>query len=662
MLTNCFFFVLVGETKRTEIDMANEKDTEYSVIKLLEAKGYQATGDKKKISFQGSDDKHVQGLLKSKSGNKTGKGKPEFTVKLNGIASDLLIIECKKDPKLHSSTFACKDTFNANDLATIASTAETYAVDGVLHYMASVMGHYNVIGLAISGVDEKTWSFSTFMSTPNGSIVRLKHTTVQTANEYIQLLRSTEYKVNEDIVIANIQKELPILHNELRDKMKLAESEKPLLISACLLALQDTAFKDSFKSKSTSAGLASFTYESVKDRLLNGLNVPEKKVNTMMSNFAFIKTNQNVIAHIKYILEKVLFLFDSYEFSETSYDIIGNFYNEFLKYTGGDKQGLGIVLTPKHITDLFCQLGEINANSVVLDTCTGTGAFLISAMKYMIDMANGDKTKIDRIKEKQLIGIEQNTQMFTLACSNMILRHDGKSNMFNGSCFDPVIHAQIKELKPNVCLINPPYSQKDNNESELSFIFNALNLLEQNGKLVAIVPISSAIEMSNSKIEQRRNILKHHTLDAVFSMPDELFYPVGTNTCIMVFTAGKPHGTLSTYKQNNKDVEAIKPTKPTYFGYWKDDGFVKTKTLGRCDKNGAFAAIQNDWIRDYKLGNTINGKSAKAFVSERDEWCCEAYMSVDYNNITSSDFENEIRKYLAFQIINSKLLLKKEPT
>ena len=34
--------------------------------------------------------------------------------------------------------------------------------------------------------------------------------------------------------------------------------------------------------------------------------------------------------------------------------------------------------------------------------------------------------------------------------------------------------------------------------------------------------------------------MKHHTLDAVMSMPQELFYPVGTVTCTL-----KPHGEVS---------------------------------------------------------------------------------------------------------------------
>ena len=36
---------------------------------------------------------------------------------------------------------------------------------------------------------------------------------------------------------------------------------------------------------------------------------------------------------------------------------------EFLKYTGGDKKALGIVLTPRHITELFAMLANVAARA-----------------------------------------------------------------------------------------------------------------------------------------------------------------------------------------------------------------------------------------------------------------------------------------------------------
>ena len=58
------------------------------------------------------------------------------------------------------------------------------------------------------------------------------------------------------------------------------------------------------------------------------------------------------------------------------YDVFGEFYIEFLRYAYNDKK-LGIVLTPKHITELFCDIAGVSKESVVFDNCCGTGGFLI---------------------------------------------------------------------------------------------------------------------------------------------------------------------------------------------------------------------------------------------------------------------------------------------
>jgi hypothetical protein len=83
------------------------------------------------------------------------------------------------------------------------------------------------------------------------------------------------------------------------------------------------------------------------------------------------------------------------------------------------------------------------------------------------------------IKRNNLVGIEQMPHMYTIACTNMILRGDGKSNLYQGSCFDEAIFDAVKELKPTVGLINPPYAQ-GNGKEELVFVNNMLNLLVMN--------------------------------------------------------------------------------------------------------------------------------------------------------------------------------------
>lgn len=78
--------------------------------------------------------------------------------------------------------------------------------------------------------------------------------------------------------------------------------------------------------------------------------------------------------------------------------------------------------------------------------------------------------------------------------------------------------------------------------------------------------MSCATKNDKDLKQVRARILAKHHLKAVISMPDDLFYPVGVVTCIMIFEANK----------SNKN-------RKTWFGYFKDDGFEKRKHLGRID-------------------------------------------------------------------------------
>ena len=318
------------------------------------------------------------------------------------------------------------------------------------------------------------------------------------------------------------------------------------------------------------------------------------------------------------------------------FDVVGQFYGEFLKYTGGDKKALGIVLTPRHITELFALLANANKDSRVLDPCAGTGGFLIAAMHQMFKSALTEEEK-DVIKKSGLIGIEQQPNMYALAASNMLLRGDGKANLHQSSCFDSKVIEEIKKLECDVGLINPPYSQDDEELHELYFILNMLNCMKSGGTGIAIVPINCAISPHKAKAE----LLRYHTLEAVMSLPTELFAPVGVIACIMIFTAHKPHAAAD---------------KKTWFGYWRDDGFVRTKHLGRVDQNQTWPTIRDHWVETFRNREIIDGFSVSQKVGASDEWCAEAYLTTDYSTISIADFEREVRNYLAFKITHGDLV------
>jgi type I restriction-modification system DNA methylase subunit len=318
------------------------------------------------------------------------------------------------------------------------------------------------------------------------------------------------------------------------------------------------------------------------------------------------------------------------DYADSTIDALGVFYHEFIKYSGGDGSGLGIVLTPQHLTEFMVELAGVNKNNKVVDICCGSGSFLVAAMSKMFKNANPAET--EAIRKERLYGVEFDDGLYTLAVANMIIRQDGKSNIFKGDCFNADIARELKAKNINVGLINPPYSLKGG-KVELEFVEQLLEILAVGGMGVVVVPMSCAIGTKFKDVRER--LFKKHTLKAVFSMPDDIFYPaVGTNPCVMVWTAHAPHDS----KQE------------TFFGYCKDDGFVKRKKLGRVDYYGKWKEIEEQWLKLYRNSDIVDGLSARACVKHNDEWLCEAYMKTDYGKLTQDDFQKTVNDYLAYLV------------
>lgn len=115
--------------------------------------------------------------------------------------------------------------------------------------------------------------------------------------------------------------------------------------------------------------------------------------------------------------------------------------------------------------------------------------FLVTAMSHMFKDANPDE--VENIRKNGLYGVEFDDGLYTLAIANMIIRKDGKSNIYKGDCFNSKIVKELKEKNINIGLINPPYSQKD--VVELEFVEHLLDILTIGGIGVVVVPMSCAI-------------------------------------------------------------------------------------------------------------------------------------------------------------------------
>lgn len=492
--------------------------------------------------------------------------------------------------------------------------------------------------------------------------------------------------------------------NELLHKKDIAEVLRSQFVGTVLLHIKDLIKRfgatrideelkkkvnDFFELKSEKEIIAGI--ENTLTDLLDGSDNKSKKVELLQND---VLKNQKVRALKKKDWIEIVdcILMDIYKYIDTNssegQDILNLFFIAFNKYTG--KADKNQAFTPDHITEFMCRLTEVDCTKVVLDGTCGSASFLVQAMvKELADCRNGrteEQTKAlqKKVKQNNIYGIEVEEKAFGLSVTNMLIHGDGNSNIKLGSCFD---HKDfIKQANPDIILMNPPYNAKprsipnlykagwgkakDGKEDPtkgfvfvhyLSDVIKELNAERKRKeeqpkqvKLAVLLPLACAIGSSSIITKEKETLLKDNTLEAVFSLPSEMFYPgAAVNACCMLFTLGQPH------------VKPDRTTRSTFFGYCKDDGFVKKKNLGRVeqfikdDKGNVtiskWKQIEAEWLDLFERKAVVDGKSAVEKVRANNEWLCEAYMKTDYTKLTSDDFQQTLNNYLSYLIKEGKI-------
>lgn len=595
---------------------------------------------------QGSSVKEIDEALKSASKQGTGNvGYPEYVAVINDF---VIVIEDKADT---DRQIKLTDT---DIIDTSVKAVTNYAVNGAYFYAKHIAQNSTfkkVFAIGVSG-DAKHHRITPLWVDDREGYKELPDVesfisfSSQNISEYY-----TRYVLEEATDIEKtteqILKDAAELHEYLRTYGTLKDQDKPLVVAGILLALDEIEFGGFSMDSLTGDQLAG---NRDGDKLMNAIRTrltrsnvgPDAKKDKLMAEFAVLQTSfrLNEINEtlkktpLKYYTEFLYeHVFKNIKYQKTSEDFIGRFYGEFMSYSGGDGQTLGIILTPRHICDLMCELVDVQPDDIVIDTTCGTAGFLIAAMHRMLSMAGSEQQRKD-IKKKQLHGFELQSNMFAVAAANMILRRDGNSNL---ECCDFLKKnpAQVQLKGATVGLMNPPYSQgtkADPEQYELSFIERLLDSLVAGGHAAVIVPQSSMTGKSKAEQAFKESIMKKHTLEGVITCNTDTFYGVGVNPVIAVFTAHEPH-------------DADKVCK---FIDFRDDGYEVRAHIG---------LVEGDSAKDKKqhLLDVWNGRveapskfCVESTVQPDDEWLHSFYYFND-EIPTDADFEKAIGDYLTFE-------------
>ena len=641
----------------------------------------------KKLKLESQKDYHIESAIpdylkealkgRAKTQKKSNFGKPDFS-----------ITKYKKAPvvienKLGESKLIAQ---NKDGIKFDEKSIRNYAVNGALYYATGMIasGKYNeVIAIGIAGNNNETIKMQVYYVFGSGQN-SYKLIEDITTLDFLENQKTFEHFYKDAVLTEEDKHKILITSqtklkkyskslNKLMHNHNITAGQRVLYVSGMLLSMQnitdengniiqDGLVPDDLKGIQTELKRDGKETVNQIQEFLTARDIPQVKKDLMMSSFneiakdiqrdELIELDKEVskLLKDKSSVNKQIFtyiynnIFLSIDAMAGHIDIMGEMYSEFLKYALGDGKEIGIVLTPPYITKMMATMLNIDKDSKVMDLATGSAGFLISAMEIMINDAKSaygkettkSKKKIENIKTQQLLGVELNAEMFTLAATNMILRGDGSSNIHKGSSFDRPENI-YKEFQANKLLLNPPFSFKENGMPFISF---GLDKMEKGGLGAIIIQDSAG---SGRAVKTNKAILKKHTLIASIKMPIDLFQPMaGVQTSIYIFKAHEPHDYENTvkfidfrddgYKRTGRGVQEIDmPIK-------KYSDIIKIFKAGIKAKLNSNIDVEKVYIEDF-------------ITSNGDDWNFDQHQIFD-TKPTLGDFKKTIKDYLDWEISN----------
>ena len=568
----------------------------------------------------------LRDALQTASKNGTGNvGYPDYCGIVNGY---VFVIEDKASVYDHAKYIDDKET----ELDMSQQAIKKYALNGAVHYAIKIMAsapYEQLFGFGVSGNEDGYRITPFFLRSRETKPMILEP--VNDFNSFSHNNIGTYYCMNvlkEEIDVDKtedeVRKDAAELHEYLRNYGSLTTEQKPIIVSGILIALSEIDYKN-FDINTLVCDKTSSDGEKIFVAIKKALKRISVENSLILRQFSLIASNVQINTTnpklgktpLRFFTEFLYNrIFKNIKYVASPADFIGRFYNEFISYSGGDGQTLGIVLTPTHITQLFCDLVNLTDKDKVFDPCCGTGGFLIASLHNMIEQSKKTDEEVRRIKNNQLFGIEMQDYMYTVGFTNLLLRGCNTNNLICDSFFN----INTNDLSGNgftVGMINPPYSQgssKDKMLYEINFIFRMLGCLAPGARGIAIVPQSTMFGNSKAESEIKREILERHTLEGVITLNPQTFFGVGVNPCICVFTAGIPHSKdkLVKFIDFSDDGYVVEPKR----------GLIKTESADA--KKAHMLQVWNGEVVDDDI-------CVCCTICSNDEWLHSSHTKIDVN-------------------------------
>ena len=553
------------------------------------------------LGFNDKEQRVKQGVGQLTSFNKLGfkgpgkKFKPDGWYLPDDLSRPAIILEVKSAEKKDVSAKAWEDEITRN----VNVARQKYA---------------HVIGILYNGRDIRIWKDGTEIK--SGLSKNLEHKTYYTSLFTQQVIdKQRIYDVTKRI------------NDSLHIDFKITDLTDRMIFTACALVAQRY---NPVKGLVTQKGQGyDIMHAWVNKKLAVAIDADNANVTVPNGKLNFLLEEYNkVVPSVKDNTEALDKIIDNIceiaELVNSEYwngeDVMAIFFNEFNRYR--KKKEMGQILTPDHVTSFMYRLIAVNQDDRVLDAACGTGAFIVKSMCNMMREAGGySSAKSKDIRTGQLFGIEIDRRVFALACANMLIHKEGKTNLEQLDSRYDEASRWIRSTAITKVLMNPPYERK---YGCIKIVENVLNSVPK-GTLCAFI-------LPDKKLEKDGGwkLLKRHTLKTIVKMPEDLFFGVGVTTSIFVFETGTSQG--------EKDI----------IGYYiEDDGLETVKNKGRQDVKNRWPEIEDYWIK--AIQNSEDWKHKTRQIIHPSPNCLSYQMPEKPVEIYEEDFIKTIMDYEMFK-------------
>lgn len=310
---------------------------------------------------------------------------------------------------------------------------------------------------------------------------------------------------------------------------------------------------------------ASGPFGAVLDKALAALSEANESLQHVLDHIQFMRVQSNKRIVSDEACKELVRHFNRYRLCSEDFqfsDLLGSAYefliNMFAESAG--KKG-GDFYTPRDVIRLMVRVLNPTSGMSIYDPTCGSGGMLIISREY-IEQSGGDPTNL------RLCGQVNDASAWSICKINMLLHGIRGSDIRLEDTLLHPLHREAGELERfDRVIANPPFSQnytRNNMEfperfrwgwclatgkkADLMFAQHMLAVCKPNGMVATVMP-HGVLFRGGAEKEIRNKFLQQDLIEAVISLPQNLFYGAGIPACILVM-------------RPNLTGQALNPNKP----------------------------------------------------------------------------------------------------